>query len=156
MRIFVTGVFIAVTCAAAPAAETRLMPVTERNGVAYVPATELERSAAIAIKTLPGSDALVACSEARCARVKSSLREGDMILVNVGELTKALGFAARFSDDRWRVQLEAQPKFSPADGSVTSVGDLAPNFRVVRLDGASVSLADFRGKRVLIQSWASW
>ena len=72
------------------------------------------------------------------------------------ELVTALGFAARFSDDGRQVQLEAKPKSSPTGGSITGVADLAPNFRVARLDGNPISLADFRGKRVLIQSWASW
>jgi peroxiredoxin len=74
----------------------------------------------------------------------------------VAELAKALGFAARFSDDQRQVRFELASKPAPADDSVTRVGDLAPNFRVARLDGTPVSLAAFRGKRVLIQSWASW
>ena len=141
---------------AANGADPGMLPVADRSGVAYVPSTELERNAAIAIKKLPGLDTIVACSEARCAQVKGSLREGDVTLVNVAELAKALGFAARFSDGRRQVHLEAGPKSSPAEGSITRVGDLAPNFRVARLDGSPVSLADFRGKRVLIQSWGSW
>ena len=36
------------------------------------------------------------------------------------------------------------------------VGQLAPDLRLTRLDGSPVALADFRGKRVLIDSWASW
>jgi len=133
-----------------------MIPVAERKGGAYVAAPELERNAGIAIKTLPGSDAVVACSENRCARVKGSLREGDVALINVAELTKALSFSARFSDDRRQVQFKSEPAPFTDDGAVTRVGDLAPNFRVARLDGSPVSLADFRGKRVLIQSWASW
>ena len=156
MRISVFAVLVAGTCVATSAAQTKTIPVTERHGALYVSAAELERSAAIAIKTLPGGDAVVACSEERCAQVKSFLREGDMTLVNVAELAKALRFAVRFSDDRRQLQFEAQSISSPADRSVTRVGDLAPNFRVARLNGSPVSLADFRGKRVLIQSWASW
>jgi len=148
---FVTG-----TCLAANAAETKMIAVTERNGAAYVSATELERSGDIAVKKLPGGDAVVACSEDRCARVKAFLREGNVTLVNVAELAKALGFAIRFAENRRQVHFEAEPKSSAATGSITRVGDVAPNFRVARLDGSPVSLADFRGKRVLIQSWASW
>ena len=143
-------------CAVANAAETRMIPVTQLNGVAYVPAAELERSAGIAIKSLPGSDAVAACSEARCARLKGFLREGDVTLVSLGELQKALGLVARFSEDRRQVHLTSEAKSLIPDGSITRVGDLAPNFRMARLDGTPVSLADFRGKRVLIQSWASW
>jgi tetratricopeptide (TPR) repeat protein len=156
MRTLVITALIAGTCIAATAAETRMIPVTDRNGADYISAAELERSAGIAIKKLPGSDAVVACSEDRCARVKGFLRDGDVTLVNVAELAKALGFAARFSDGGRQVHLEAGPKSSPAEGSITRVGDLAPNFRIARLDGSPVSLADFHGKRLLIQSWASW
>src|SRR5687767_2710561 len=156
MRISVITVFLAGVCIAAGAAQTGMIPVTERNGAAYVSTTELERSAGIAVKKLPGSDAVAACLEDRCAPMKGFLREGDLTLVNVAELANALGFTARFSDDRRKVQFEAEPKPVPADGSITRVGDLAPNFRVARLDGSPVSLADFRGKRVLIQSWFRW
>src|SRR5688500_6233756 len=45
-------------CIAADAAQTRMIPVTERNGAAYVSTTDLERSASIAVKNLPGSDAV--------------------------------------------------------------------------------------------------
>ena len=154
--LLVIAAVVASSCAAASAAETRMIPVTQRNGIAYVPASELERSAGIAIKSLPGSDTVAACSEARCARLKEFLREGDVTFIDVTELQKALGLATRFSDDRRQVQLVAKGKFPIADGSITRVGDLAPNFRLARLDGTPVSLADFRGKRVLIQSWASW
>ena len=37
-----------------------------------------------------------------------------------------------------------------------SVGAIAPNLRLTKLDGAPVSLDEFRGQRVLINSWASW
>src|SRR2546428_12955360 len=108
MRSLVIAALVAGTCLAASAAKTKMIPVTERNGAAYVPATEWERSAAIAIKKLPGTDTLAACSEARCARVKGFLRDGDVTLVNVDELAKVLGFATRFSEDRRQVQLETE------------------------------------------------
>ncbi len=132
------------------------MNLMDRNGNAYVSASELERGASVAIKRLPGSDAVVACSEDRCARVKGVFREGSVTWVSATELANALGFGTRFSDDRRQVRFEAEGKPSHAGDSVTHVGDLAPNFRLPRLDGSAVSLADFRGRRVLIQSWASW
>src|SRR5262245_28058034 len=156
MRTLVMAALLASACLAAYAAEMKMISVTERNGVAYVSATELERSAGIAIKKLPGSDAVVACLEDRCARVKGFLREAKATLVDVTDLSKALGCAARFSDDRRQVRFDFRSISSPVDASITRVGDLAPNFRVSRLGGRPVSLADFRGKRVLIQSWASW
>ncbi len=156
MRTVLLAALVVATCPAVSAADPKMVPVMEREGNAYVSAAELERGASVAIKRLPGSDAVVACSEDRCARLKGALREGNVTWVSASELANALGFAARFSDDRRQVRFEAEGKPSHASDSVTHVGDLAPNFRLPRLDGSSVSLADFRGRRVLIQSWASW
>ena len=36
------------------------------------------------------------------------------------------------------------------------IGNLAPDFQLTTLDGDEVSLSDFRGKRVLINFWATW
>jgi len=37
------------------------------------------------------------------------------------------------------------------------IGDVAPDFTVQSLDGKrSIHLSDFRGRRVLIYTWASW
>ncbi|HTP04731.1 MAG TPA: TlpA disulfide reductase family protein [Nitrospirota bacterium] len=35
-------------------------------------------------------------------------------------------------------------------------GDRAPEFRLQALDGSTVSLADFRGKVVMVHFWATW
>lgn len=37
-----------------------------------------------------------------------------------------------------------------------SKGDVAPDFTLETLDGAKVSLSEFKGKKVLIHFWASW
>ena len=36
------------------------------------------------------------------------------------------------------------------------VGDVAPNISMVNLDGESVSLADYRGRVVLVDFWSTW
>jgi cytochrome oxidase Cu insertion factor (SCO1/SenC/PrrC family) len=36
------------------------------------------------------------------------------------------------------------------------VGDLAPNISMVNLDGERVSLADYRGRVVLVDFWSTW
>src|SRR5215470_3917681 len=38
----------------------------------------------------------------------------------------------------------------------TQVGTPAPDFQLPKIDGATVSLADFRGKPAVIVFWASW
>ena len=40
--------------------------------------------------------------------------------------------------------------------AVVKVGDPAPTFRVETLDGKPLSLADYRGKYVLLDFWATW
>jgi peroxiredoxin len=37
-----------------------------------------------------------------------------------------------------------------------SVGDIAPDFELTTLDGETVRLSDYRGKRVFINFWATW
>jgi len=42
------------------------------------------------------------------------------------------------------------------DGKIISYGDRAPGFSLETLDGKTVSLADFRGKVVMVHFWATW
>ncbi len=64
--------------------------------------------------------------------------------------------------------LMGKPVASSADGSAWSLGDsasdctarldslTAPDFTLPDVDGKPVSLSDFRRKRVLLITWASW
>ena len=133
-----------------------MIAVTERDHAAYVSSIELENRAAIAIKLLPSADRVVACSEERCAQLEHFVHEGGVVLVDVAELAKALGVTARFSDDRRQVQLDGSATAAPTADAANGVGDFVPNLRLITIGGAQVSLADFRGKRLLIQSWGSW
>ena len=38
----------------------------------------------------------------------------------------------------------------------TEVGQKAPDFKLITSDGETVQLSDFKGKRVLLNFWASW
>ncbi|CAM3792291.1 peroxiredoxin family protein [Marinicrinis lubricantis] len=38
----------------------------------------------------------------------------------------------------------------------TQVGNMAPDFQLVSLDGEEVKLTDYRGKKVLLNFWATW
>lgn len=53
----------------------------------------------------------------------------------------------------------SQPSIEEAPSDVAidpSVGSLAPEFTLTTLDGETISLAELRGKNVLINYWATW
>lgn len=139
--------------------ESSALPIVERGGKAHVSAARLEREAGIAIKSLPGRDELVACWVNRCAIIKDFVADDAEVLVAVESLATSLDAKARFDQTRRNVRFDFSPAHEdarpPASG-VARVGQLAPDFRLRKLDGSSVALSDFRGKRVLINSWASW
>lgn len=154
------GVFalavMAVVCGPALSAPPDMISVEDHNGTAYVAGAELARKAAIAIKRLPGSDAVVACSSERCARLNVFFDRDKETLVGIDDLSRVLGLSPRFSDDRRQVWFQVEARSRTESGGPIRVGDLAPNFRLTRLGGGEVALAELRGRRVLINSWASW
>jgi hypothetical protein len=130
------------------------IPILTQEGQLYVSGEALSREAGIEIKTLPGLKGVVACSKDRCAVVKNPLLEGTRILVSVTELAEAMDLEWQLTPSGDRVQLAWKtptPRTEQPD-----VGLFAPNFRLTTLEGNEVALEDFRGKRVLINSWASW
>jgi peroxiredoxin len=76
--------------------------------------------------------------------------------VGVEALARALGATPRFDSERKNVRFDLAPAATLPAGTAVDVGQVAPDFRLTRLDGTPVALSDFRGKRVLINSWASW
>lgn len=124
----------------------------------YVSAKALETQWGIAIKKLPGSSQVVACREDRCVLVRKTTEVDGDLRVEVVGLAKAMGFKLVWSDSGDEVGFgkEAGEPAEVASNGVTGVGQLAPNFELPLLDGGTISLADLRGKRVLINSWASW
>ncbi|HTM53896.1 MAG TPA: redoxin domain-containing protein [Pirellulales bacterium] len=78
-------------------------------------------------------------------------------------------FAPSFADDEftftaptdWEKVESIFPQFTPRDfanrpGSLTKVGDAAPDIRIAPLEGEELSLADLRGRVVLINFFATW
>jgi hypothetical protein len=132
------------------------LPVVVRDGQAHVTATALEREAGIVIKKLPGRGQYVACGAEQCAPLKSVLTEGETLLVSVAGVSEALTLTVNFDDGRQHVTLVPAPPGSVTASGTARVGSIAPNLRLTKLDGTPVSLDEFRGQRVLINSWASW
>ena len=57
--------------------------------------------------------------------------------------------------------LVAMPKFASAQNDIEATtlikkGDKAPNFTVEMVDGSKVTLADLKGKVVVVNFWATW
>jgi len=156
MRVLLALALLLTGCSIKGLRDPKMISVMEQNGVAYVPASGLDQAAHIAVKALPGQNDIAVCSGQRCALVKDFVRKGDEIWVGIGALERTLGLKTRFSIDRRSVAFDFDTQEPSSSDSPARVGELAPNFRVARLDGSPVSLADFRGKRVVINSWASW
>ncbi len=47
-------------------------------------------------------------------------------------------------------------KDRPSGKKIIASGDRAPEFRLTASDGRQISLADFRGKMVMVHFWATW
>jgi hypothetical protein len=156
MKVIFTLALMFGACTFGHSDEPKMIPVIEQDGTTYVAGTALARDAAIAIKKLPGNDIVVACSSERCAQLKDFLKKGDELWVSTASLTRALGLSARFTDDKRQVRFDVVAQKPSASDPTAGVGQLAPDFLLPKLEGGTVSLADFRGKRVLIESWASW
>ena len=55
----------------------------------------------------------------------------------------------------WLILMLVSPRVSTAQN--VKVGEPAPDFSVPSLDGGkTIRLSDFRGRRVLVFTWASW
>lgn len=131
------------------------VPLMERSGNSYAAAVDLV-AVGIAVKSLPGQKMVTVCLEERCAMVKEFRLEGKQLLVMVGPMAKALGLKMDYAVDRKQASFSIEPMNDPVATGTVKVGQLAPDFRLMKLDGTPVSLSDFRGRRVLINSWASW
>jgi hypothetical protein len=137
-------------------AETVPVPVVIRDGQNYVNSKDLEQTAGIAIKSISSDKQIVACYGDRCALVNEFIREKEGVIVKVDLLEKALRVNASFDSSRTTVRFDSSATNDMLDDSLPQVGRLAPDFRLAKLDGTVMSLSDLRGKRVLINSWASW
>ena len=50
----------------------------------------------------------------------------------------------------------ADTETATAEASGLAVGDLAPDFELMTMDGETVRLSDYRGQRVFVNFWATW
>ena len=140
----------------ATAAYAAPLPAITKGGTTYVAAAALEREAGIVTKRLPGRGEFVVCGKELCAPLKGVVTDCDTILVPVTALSEAMSLTANFDDSRRHVTFVPAPRESGAKTGPARVGAIAPNLRLSKLDGTTVTLDGLRGQRVLINSWASW
>src|SRR5262245_18447960 len=132
------------------------IPVVMRHGKPHIAAEALERDAGIVVKRLSSRGEFVACGPEQCARLEAVLTEGETWLVPVAGLSAALNLTATLDDSGRHIALTPARVEASRIAGLARVGSIAPTLRLTRLDGTPVSLDEFRGQRVLINSWASW
>jgi peroxiredoxin len=75
------------------------------------------------------------------------LSRGNWLILGAAVLAAALG--------GW-LQHASRHAHAPAGVQVAKIGDLRPDLALPGLDGKEHRLSDFRGRRVLVNFWASW
>lgn len=134
----------------------QMIPILVRDGREYASAATLATVYQIGLKSLPGRTEFTLCHQDRCALVNAVVTElNENQLVGVEALAKALGAESVFDSGRKSVGFTFS-KMAGISPGVPQAGSFAPHLTLKTLDGKPVSLADFRGRRVLINSWASW
>lgn len=149
-RLWLLGIFVASNVLA------DALPVVSRDGQNYVSSKHLEEKLGVAIKSLPAEKQTVACYRERCAVLEGVISGADGLLVRVDSVEKGLNARATVDQSSETVTFQFSRPDGVAADALPGVGRLAPDFRLTRLDGSSINFSDFRGKRVLINSWASW
>jgi hypothetical protein len=128
----------------------------EHNGQPSVMLSSLASHRQVAAKPLPGTTHWVVCVADRCGLLKDVVRREDQAWVTAAALAEALGASAQFDPAGNKVKMTLLDGQQSAASAAPRVGSLAPNFRLTKLDGAPVALADFAGRRVLVNNWGSW
>jgi hypothetical protein len=150
--LWLAGIFVV----SSVLADASPVPIVPRNARNYVNSKTLEQTLGIVVKSLPAEKQMVVCYREHCAVLEGVIAEADGLLVPLDSLEKALNSRAVIDDSRKTVTFNFSKAEAAAHGSAPGVGRLAPDFRLTKLDGRSINFSAFHGKRVLINSWASW
>jgi|SRR5689334_2705106 len=80
------------------------------------------------------------------------MKKTALILVVVAVLVAVVYYV----DKKTRLQPAAANMTSPDSAATDAAGKPAPDFAVKDLDGKDITLADYKGKVVLVNFWATW
>ncbi|WP_047981171.1 TlpA family protein disulfide reductase [Ornithinibacillus contaminans] len=83
---------------------------------------------------------------------------GIILVINIGEITKqknTAGSGPNLVDVSGDTSVEGVSIVSPNAEGINE-GDTAPDFKLKMLNGDTVTLSDLKGKKVLVNVWATW
>lgn len=131
-------------------------PAQNLGSEVWVPVHPITRALGGHIQSLPGGKGLLICTEKSCTPLRpEQLRgKGTQTLAPARLVGQALGVAVTWDEQRRSVSLHQG--ISTADGDGLRVGAYLPEITLPDLEGKPVSLAAFRGKKLLLYMWASW
>jgi len=146
---------------------TLLADVTAKNktlGERYRNASEEERKSDVFREQIQAESEKI--NEERVAKVKSFITANPNSLVSLDNINNVAGYSPEVSDVE-PIFLSLTPavrnsaagkKYAESIEKIraVSVGKAAPTFVQEDVNGKLVSLADFKGKYVLVDFWASW
>lgn len=81
------------------------------------------------------------------------ISKSGVLLGGVGIFCALLGCDSGYSESS---RADGSPARAVANQGRPSIGSPAPDFRLMDIDGKSVSLSDYQGKVVLLNFWATW
>ena len=132
-----------------------------RDGFVYQLAVALERNGSFRIEDVPAGDYTLQVS-LRGKPGDTEWGSGE----HLGSASPAVTvpeFTGERTDEPFdlgevQLEIEAEPVFAdePAGPPQLPIGEPVPGFEIETLDGKPLKLADYRGKVVLIDFWATW
>jgi hypothetical protein len=122
----------------------------EFEGKRYVSSASL-KEAGIEVKRLPGERKLAVCTSNKCFVISDFVPDERSAWLGSVAL-EAAGVKIIEANGTWNIIIEADATKETG----TRVGSFTPNLQFALLDGRTMRLSDFVGKRVLINNWASW
>jgi len=139
----------------------------------YLAGPLVESAFGAAVKHVPAAKLAVVCRDTICVPIpmdeeERAVLDGRVVCVSARALADALSYdlfwnpesrSLAFDSRRRDAGLSPAP-FSPVEHAEQAtrlvLGTLAPDFTLPLTDGSRMTLSSLRGRRVLVNCWASW